>query len=202
MRWLLAALRKFAGSDKERAVTPISFPWKYLAACLALAAASNGHSQSSPKLGEPTKSVAYSERLVGSPAPPGQPVGASGAIPLVQYTSSLGSNTVLSLTTLAPLPGRTLSGLIQAGDGNFYGTTEYGGTLNQGTVFQLTAGGALTPLYSFTGGNDGANPLAGLAVAPDGSLYGTTSSGADTSQDPSGAGTVFRITTNGTFSTI
>ena len=61
------------------------------------------------------------------------------------------------------------AGLIQAADGNFYGTTSQGGASNAGTVFQLTPAGALTVLYAFTGGTtDGATPYAGLIQATDG----------------------------------
>ena len=50
------------------------------------------------------------------------------------------------------------AGLVQGSDGNFYGTTDSGGTNGYGTVFKISTNGALTSLYSFTGGNDGANP--------------------------------------------
>ncbi|HEX3627693.1 MAG TPA: choice-of-anchor tandem repeat GloVer-containing protein [Verrucomicrobiae bacterium] len=85
-----------------------------------------------------------------------------------------------------------VAGLAQANDGNLYGTTEKGGTNGYGTIFRITVGGALTPLYSFTGGNDGAHPYAGLVQATDGYLYGTTEDGGT-----NGYGAVFRITTNG-----
>ena len=80
-------------------------------------------------------------------------------------------------------------GLVQASDGNFYGTTEFGGANGAGTVFQFSTNGVLTSLYSFTGSNDGAYPQAGLAQGSDGSFYGTTSGGGQ-----AGAGTVFRLT--------
>jgi uncharacterized repeat protein (TIGR03803 family) len=86
------------------------------------------------------------------------------------------------------------SGLVQASDGNLYGTTEDGGTNDEGVVFRITTNGVLTPLYSFTGGHDGADPRGGLVQASDGNLYGTTADGG-TNFD----GTVFRITTNGVF---
>lgn len=65
-------------------------------------------------------------------------------------------------------------------DGNFYGTTYYGG-LNYGTVFELSPNGGggwnETVLYSFTGEEDGANPSGPVTFDNAGNLYGTTSSG-------------------------
>jgi uncharacterized repeat protein (TIGR03803 family) len=81
------------------------------------------------------------------------------------------------------------AGLVLGSDGNFYGTTFYGGTDGNGTVFQIATTGALTSLYSFTGGNDGGQPEAGLVQGSDGSFYGTTQSGGQ-----GGEGTVFRLT--------
>lgn len=74
-----------------------------------------------------------------------------------------------------------------------YGTTFYGGAYGYGTVFQLApgTGGTWTErvLYNFKGGNDGANPAAGLALASTtGVLYGTTYNGGT-----SGLGTVFQL---------
>jgi len=79
-----------------------------------------------------------------------------------------------------------MAGLIQASDGNFYGTTENGE--GAGTVFQITSAGTLTTLHRFAG-SDGANPEAGLVQAPDGSLYGTTDAGGANNY-----GTVFSVT--------
>ena len=84
------------------------------------------------------------------------------------------------------------AGLVQATDGNFYGTTYQGGANGAGTVFKITAGGVLTTLHSFDG-TDGADPFAGLVQATDGSFYGTTYYGGA----GSGYGTVFKITAGG-----
>ena len=65
---------------------------------------------------------------------------------------------------------------MEGGGGVFYGTTPHGGS-GFGTVFSITSGGALTLLYSFTNGVDGANPQAALALGDDGYLYGCASQG-------------------------
>ncbi|GEM_PF-1671957 len=112
------------------------------------------------------------------------------------------------LTTLYSFSGGNDGGhpegrLVQASDGNFYGTTADGGTFNAGTVFKMTPDGTLlTTLYSFTGGNngsaDGGYPQAGVIEASDGYLYGTTLSGGTTpSSGTANCGTVFHIGTDG-----
>jgi uncharacterized repeat protein (TIGR03803 family) len=93
--------------------------------------------------------------------------------------------------------GAPYAGLVQGSSGYFYGTTETGGTNGDGTVFKISTNGALTSLYSFTGGNDGANPYAGLVQGSDGSLYGTTSSGGKYTN-----GTVFKIGISGAFTNL
>jgi uncharacterized repeat protein (TIGR03803 family) len=92
--------------------------------------------------------------------------------------------------------------LIQATDGNFYGTTSGGGANNDGTVFKITPSGALTTLHSFEG-TDGVTPEAGLVQATNGNLYGTTSyGGANGSCFGNGCGTVFKVTTSGILTTV
>ena len=87
-----------------------------------------------------------------------------------------------------------VAGLVQASDGNFYGTTALGGQHFQGTVFRIDATGNLTTLHSFSGSpNDGSNPVAGLVQGSDGNFYGTTPSGGAHFQ-----GIVFRISQGGT----
>lgn len=100
--------------------------------------------------------------------------------------------------------------LIEATDGNLYGTTVEGGANNSancndstagcGTVFQITTGGTLTTLYSFctlTNCTDGANIEAGLIQATDGNLYGATYQGG-----ANGKGSLFKLTTSGSLTTL
>ena len=92
--------------------------------------------------------------------------------------------------------------LVQATDGNFYGTTKHGGANAWGTVFKITPSGTLTTIYSFNV-SDGANPTDGLIQASDGNLYGTTGGGGNLScSAPNGCGTVFKITTGGQLTTL
>ena len=80
-------------------------------------------------------------------------------------------------------------GLIQATDGNLYGTTNDGGSNGFGTVFKITPSGTLTTLYNFCSEPDcpdGTYPETGVIQATDGNFYGTTGS------------TVFKITPSGT----
>jgi uncharacterized repeat protein (TIGR03803 family) len=90
--------------------------------------------------------------------------------------------------------------LIQATNGNLYGTTSTSGAGGQGTIFQLTPGGAFTTLYSFCSQpncTDGADPLGGLVQAVDGTLYGTTTSGGSF-----GYGVVYSVSTAGVYSVL
>ena len=92
------------------------------------------------------------------------------------------------------------AGLVQAANGNFYGTTVTGGANSGGTVFQITSSGTLTTLYAFcaqSGCTDGKLPYAGLVQVANGDFYGTTSSGG-----ANGGGTVFRITPGGALTTL
>lgn len=77
--------------------------------------------------------------------------------------------------------------LMQASDGNFYGTATLGGTRGNGTVFQATPSGAVIVLHQFDG-IDGSAPLAGLMQAADGTLYGSTQYGG-----PLGFGNLFSL---------
>ena len=95
--------------------------------------------------------------------------------------------------------GRTgsnpFAGLIQASDGNFYGTAVFGGVNNLGTIFRMDGSGVVTVLHSFTGsgaGRTGSNPFAGLVQGSDGNFYGTTRFGG-----VNNLGTIFRMDGSG-----
>jgi uncharacterized repeat protein (TIGR03803 family) len=89
--------------------------------------------------------------------------------------------------------------LIEAANGNFYGTTDVGGAGGQGTAYEITPSGQLTILHSFCHGScsDGFVPYAGLIQGTDGNFYGTASQGGTGLY-----GTAYSITGNGTFSTL
>jgi len=91
--------------------------------------------------------------------------------------------------------------LTQATNGSLYGTTQEGGTHNDGTVFEISPGGAFKTVYSFlcllSGCADGATPFAGLVQATNGDFYGTTEAAAASID-----GTVFKITASGVLTTL
>ena len=96
-----------------------------------------------------------------------------------------------------------IAGLVQGTDGNFYGTTRFGGIARNGTIFKITPGGSLTTLYSFcsqTNCADGAIPIASLIQATDGNFYGTTALGGPAGV--AGFGTVFKVTPSGALTTL
>lgn len=85
-----------------------------------------------------------------------------------------------------------VAGVTIGGPGTLYGTTELGGTENDGVAFALRqrgSGWTLSPLHEFSGYmSDGARPQAPLAIGPNGALYGTTTSGGNYN-----GGTVFQL---------
>jgi uncharacterized repeat protein (TIGR03803 family) len=92
--------------------------------------------------------------------------------------------------------GWPYAALVRGSDGNFYSTTYSDGAHGVGTVFRISANGALTSLYSFGSVNDtngayldGAFPSAALVQGRDGNFYGTTYQGGTY-----GYGIVFRLT--------
>jgi uncharacterized repeat protein (TIGR03803 family) len=137
-------------------------------------------------------------------------VNSSGAIeatpsPLSSDGSSF-SVTWQGLTTLWSFDGTNGAGpdaaLVQATDGNFYGTTSGGGANGDGTIFKINQTGTLTTLSGFCPpsgcpGTQPARPMAGLVQGTNGDLYGTTYSGG-----ANGSGTVFKISPSGTLTTL
>jgi uncharacterized repeat protein (TIGR03803 family) len=126
---------------------------------------------------------------------------------------------VLCATTAIPLPAQTFTtlysfngpnvkpyaGLVQATNGDLYGTTYGSWNLSSGTVFKITPSGTLTTLYSFCAQSactDGQNPAAGLIQATNGDLYGTTVGGGANCAFTGGCGTVFKITPSGILTTL
>jgi uncharacterized repeat protein (TIGR03803 family) len=86
-------------------------------------------------------------------------------------------------------------GLVQGGDGNFYGTTFGGGANHVGTVYMMTPQGNVTILHNFSDPNvtgDGLSPQSMLVEGADGNFYGTTPNGGTASR-----GMAFRITPAG-----
>ena len=123
--------------------------------------------------------------------------------------SNIGAGTVFKITPAGVLktiynfcakPNCTdgaspVAGLVQASDGNFYGSTTAGGSsVNwSGTIFRLTPGGSLTTLHKLDG-TDGQSMQSGVLQATNGVLYGTPNKGGNDS--PScyeGCGTVFSL---------
>ena len=127
-----------------------------------------------------------------------------GALPRL---ASAQTPTLTVLADLADLPNQDIGrsttnfGVILASDGNFYGTTTFGGSANFGTIFKLTPTGTITTLVNFTGPN-GTYPIGALIQASDGNLYGTTSGGGANPPFATQYGTVFKVTLDGTLTTI
>jgi len=106
-----------------------------------------------------------------------------------------------TLTTLGNVSGNPEYGsMIQATDGNFYGTTAYGGNTGHGTIYRVTPTGTISTVYSFCKVkyvcSDGDTPVSVMQAA-DGNLYGVTMLGGANS-----GGTVFQITKSGTFTSL
>jgi len=108
-----------------------------------------------------------------------------------------------AMTTLVKFSGLKKGGglvaeLVQGSDGDFYGTTPVSDSGNRGTIFRMTPGGALTTLVEFANNDPkGGEPHAPLAEGNDGKLYGTTTAGGAYNW-----GTIFRVTTGGSFETL
>jgi uncharacterized repeat protein (TIGR03803 family) len=104
--------------------------------------------------------------------------------------------TVVHFFTGPPDGSSPEADMIMAPDGVLYGTTNQGGSFDEGTVFKVDTSGTETVLHSF-GYSDGAFPESGLLRDKAGNLYGTTSEGG-----VSGYGTVYKLSESGTLSVL
>jgi len=151
-------------------------------------------------------------------------VGADGGGTVFKVTSNGALATLYNFCAKAGCTDGALpaAGLIQSSDGKFYGTTSGGGANvgtghGGGTIFSITTLGQLTTLYSFCSRQvigpqlnhgdvrciDGFSPENVLLQGSDGNFYGTTSSGGGNGcGGVAGCGTVFKITSDGTLTTL
>jgi uncharacterized repeat protein (TIGR03803 family) len=124
------------------------------------------------------------------------------AIAVVALTLSTSAYATTATDTVLPI-GIQASQLIQASDGNYYGASSMGGT-GFGFIFSMTSTGAVTTIYTFTGGADGGMPLlqqghpqGNLIEGNDGNLYGTNTTGGG-----AGNGVLFRLTLGGSLTVL
>jgi uncharacterized repeat protein (TIGR03803 family) len=119
---------------------------------------------------------------------------AYAALLTVSLAVSGHAQTVTYLANFNGTNGAFPGPVIQATDGNFYGTTFAGGTHSKGNVFRMTPTGEISSVYSFcsqTNCADGESPAAAPVVGSDGNLYGVTSSGGKN------AGVIYKLTLSG-----
>ncbi len=120
-----------------------------------------------------------------------------------------GKYTAYQLCTQIDCPFWPKTGMIQATDGNLYGTTLAGGSDNCGgaycgTIFQFTPAGHVTTVHVFDLTN-GAEPEGGVIQGPDGNLYGTTSAGGNSQYrcgGYEGCGIVYKLSLNEPFTAL
>ena len=144
---------------------------------------------------------------------PGSPT----ALPAIEFlesnlspaTATCGSSGLQAFTTLLSFDGTDgqspEAALVQAIDGNLYGTTGSGGANGGGTIFKISLSGKLTTLYNFcsqSGCADGNSPYGGLVQVINGDFYGTTQQGGAHNGGIIYGGTVYKITTGGTLTTL
>jgi len=126
--------------------------------------------------------------------------GGNGTVFKVTTGGTFTSLTSFTGTTGAVLGATPLGAVVQAADGNLYGTTSAGGSGTFGTVFKITTAGVFTNLFSFTGTTGsflGSSPQGALVQMADGTLWGSTTTGGTAN-----VGSLFKTTTTGTFTNI
>lgn len=120
--------------------------------------------------------------------------GGPGGYGTVFRITTSGSHSILASFDYSNTGGYPFSGVVFGSDGALYGTTHQGGYYGYGTVFKATTGGTQTSLHDFDYHTTGGHPRGRLAVLPDGTLFGLTVSGG-----ANGYGTLFKLSTSGTF---
>jgi uncharacterized repeat protein (TIGR03803 family) len=95
-----------------------------------------------------------------------------------------------------------VGGLVQGTDGNLYGATYGDGNNSFGTVFKISTNGVFNVLHLFDGSIEGYSPESGLIEGKDGYFYGATPFGPFPKSGPLGYGTIYKMSTNGMFTTI
>ena|ERR1017187_893151 len=109
---------------------------------------------------------------------------------VVYKLDATGHYTVLHSFTGGVAGGNTQAGVIRDSAGNLYGTTQYGGTVDQGVVYKVDTVGHEAVLHNFTGFPDGSHPHAGVIRDSEGNLYGTTVGGG---AEGANAGVVYKL---------
>ena len=113
---------------------------------------------------------------------------------MVFKLDTAGTETVLHSFTGSPDGANPVAPMIRDKAGNIYGTTSYGGSSGNGTVFRIDTAGTETVLYSFTGGSDGCSPWQGFVEDKSGTVFGTTGECGS-----SGYGTIFKVDSAGRY---
>ena len=107
-------------------------------------------------------------------------IGGAGLIYKITVTGTTAAfSTVYAFEPTLGDGTKAIGGLVQASDGNFYGTTSTGGSNGDGTVYRVTPAGAFDTIYDFTDSGDAGDPISGLTQGTDGRLYGTTAGESD-----------------------
>jgi uncharacterized repeat protein (TIGR03803 family) len=122
--------------------------------------------------------------------------GAHGWGTVFEYSASGIFSTLYSFSGYPSDGARPYSGVYRDSSGNLYGTTSQGGPVNGGTIYEIPAGGVGKVLYSFTNGNDGSAPSAGVVEDSQGNLLGSAGGGKH------GAGNLFALSPTGTLTVI
>jgi uncharacterized repeat protein (TIGR03803 family) len=138
--------------------------------------------------------------------PAGEPENAPGSIFKITTSGKLTvlDNFCYGAGCVGKLP---FAGLVRGIDGNFYGATNSGPDRDGSSIFKMTPGGTLTVMETLCDKNpcpDGGGIDATLVSASDGNLYGTTTAGGNsvTGRCPSGCGTIFKFTLQGTYTAL